>query len=104
MEISKAKVDQLNGDEGSQLIIHHDICGDFSIVRHFNQRPMSPTSTNQLQVSLLRRVVNNDIEVSIIAPPNHSLASNIDDRNITATDDIEDSDYVSTLRDPNEEQ
>jgi hypothetical protein len=59
---------------------------------------------NQLPAQLLRRVINKDIETSIIPTPNHSLASNIDDRSITVTEDPKDSDYVSTLRDPNDEQ
>ena len=86
------------------MIIPHDISGDFRIVRYFNQQPMSATSMNQLPAQLLRRVINKDIEASVLPPPNPSLASNIDDSSITITEDPEDSDYVSTLRDPNEEQ
>ena len=48
-------------------------------------------------------IINKDFEANSIAPPNHSQASNIDDFNITVTEEDEDSDYVSTLRDPNEE-
>jgi hypothetical protein len=35
-QVTKAKVDQLNGDVGGQLVISPDICGDFTIVRYFN--------------------------------------------------------------------
>jgi hypothetical protein len=62
------------------------------------------TSMNENQVSRVRRITNKEIEVSSVAAPNHSLASNIDDCDITATEEEEDSDYVSKLRDPNEEQ
>lgn len=65
---------------------------------------MGLTSLNEKQAPSLRRVINKDIEASVIPPPNPSLASNIDDSNITVTEDMEDSDYVSTLRDPNEDQ
>ena len=72
MQFTKAKVDQLNGDDDGQLIIPHDICGDFTIVRYFNHQPMHMTSLNQHPVSQFRHIINKDTEVSIIAPPNHS--------------------------------
>jgi hypothetical protein len=75
------------------LLIPDDICCDFTIVRYFNE----------YQVSRIRHIINKDIETSSIAPLNHSLASNIDDFNITVTEEDEDSDYVSTLRDVNED-
>jgi hypothetical protein len=59
---------------------------------------------NQHPVSRFRRIINKDIEASIIAQPNHSLASDVDGSDITVTEEQEDSDYVSTLRDPGEEQ
>ena len=80
------------------MLIPDDICGDFTIVRYFNKEQISATSMNGNQVSRVRRIINKDIEA-----PNHSQASNIDDLNITVTKEDEDSDYVSTLRDPNEE-
>ncbi len=86
------------------MVIPHDICGDFKIVRCFNHEPISATSTNGQPVSSLRRVINKDIEEIIVCAPNHSLASEIDSGNITVTEEPEDSDYVSTLRDPNEEE
>jgi hypothetical protein len=86
------------------LIIPHDICGDFTIVRYFNQQPILATSMNQHPVSRFRRIINKDIEASIIEPPNHSLASEINGGSITVTEEQEESDYVSTLRDPGEEQ
>ena len=64
---------------------------------------MPETSMNEHPVSQLRQIINKDIEVSIIAPPNNSNASGIDEGNITVTEDKEDSDYVSTLRDVNED-
>jgi hypothetical protein len=65
--------------------------------------PISATSIKDNPVHNIRRVINKDIEASMIAAPNHSLASIIDDGMITVTEEEEDSDYVSTLRDPNEE-
>jgi hypothetical protein len=86
------------------LVIPNDICGDFTIVRCFNHEPISATSMNGQPVSSLRRIINKDIEASSVAAPNHSLASDIDGGDNTVTEELEDSDYVSTLRDPNEEQ
>jgi hypothetical protein len=85
------------------LLIPDDICGDFTIVRYFNKEQISATSMNDNQISRVRSIINKDIEGSSIEAPNHSQASNIDDFNITVTEEDEDSDYVSTLRDPNEE-
>jgi hypothetical protein len=104
MQLTKAKVDQLNGDDGGELVIPPDICGDFTIVRCFGLEPISANPMNGLPVMRLRRVINKDIEASSIPAPNHSLASDIDSGDITVTEELEDSDYVSTLRDPNEEQ
>ena len=85
------------------MLIPDDICGDFTIVRYFNKEQISATSMNDYQISQVRSIINKDIEASSIAVPNNSLARNIDDCNITVTEKEEDSDYVSTLRDPNEE-
>ena len=104
MQVAKAKVDHLNGDEGGELVIPHDICGDFTIVRYFNLRLISAASVNEHPVSRFRDIINKDIESSIIAAPNHSLDSKINDGEITVTEELEVSDYVSTLRDPNEEE
>jgi hypothetical protein len=58
---------------------------------------------NDNQISRVRSIINKDIEGSSIEASNHSQVSNIDDFNITVTEEDEDSDYVPTLRDPNEE-
>jgi hypothetical protein len=71
-------------------------------VRYFNKQKISATSINDNHVFRVRSIINKDIEASSIAAPNHSQASNKDDCNITLTEE-EDGDYVSTLRDPNEE-
>jgi hypothetical protein len=46
MQVTKAKVNEMNVDESGELIIPHDICGDFTIVRYFNKGPFSTTSMN----------------------------------------------------------
>ena len=104
MQVTKAKVEALNGDAGGELIVPHDISGDLTIVRFFNHQPSSTTTMNQHPVSCFRRIINKDIEASINAPPNNSSASNMDDANITVTEEMEDSDYVSTLRDVDEDE
>jgi hypothetical protein len=85
MEVTKARVDQLNGHEGGQLVVPPDICGDFTIVRCFGLEPISANPMNGLPVMRLRRVINKDIEASSIPAPNHSLASDIDGGDITVT-------------------
>jgi hypothetical protein len=75
MQVTKAKVNELNGDKCGELLIPDDICGDFTIVRYFNQGPISATTMNEYQVSRIRRIINKDIETSSIAPPNHSSTS-----------------------------
>jgi hypothetical protein len=104
MEVTKAKVDELNGDVGGELVIPPDICGDFTIVRCFDREPISVIPIKQFPATHLRHIINKDIEATIIAAPNHSLASEKDGGDFTVTEEVEDSDYVSTLRDPNEEQ
>ena len=73
-------------------------------MRYFNQQPGAVNSMDQHPVFRFRRITNKDIEASIIAPPNLYLASDIDGGSITVTEEQEESDYVSTLRDPGEEQ
>jgi hypothetical protein len=48
---------------------------------------MPETSMNEHPVSQLRQIINKDIEVCIIAPPNNSNARGIDEGNITVTED-----------------
>ena len=57
-----------------------------------------------LPVSRFRRIIKKYIESSIISALNNSLASKNNDGEITVTEELEVSDYVLTLRDPNEEQ
>ena len=73
-------------------------------MQYFIQEPGAVASMDQHPVSCLRRIINKDIEASIIPPPNHSLASDINGGSITVTEEQEESDYVSTLRDPGDEQ
>jgi hypothetical protein len=46
MQVTKAKVEALNGDVGGELIVPHDISGDLTIVRFFNHQPSSTTTIN----------------------------------------------------------
>jgi hypothetical protein len=50
MQLTKAKVDQLNGDDGGELVIPPDICGDFTIVRCFGLEPIYANPMNGLPV------------------------------------------------------
>jgi hypothetical protein len=86
------------------LVIPPDIRGEFTIVRSFDREPISVIPMKQRPATHLRHIINKDIEAIIIPAPNHSLDSDIDGGEFTVTEEEEDSDYVSTLRDPNEEQ
>ena len=84
--------------------IPHDICGGFTITRFFNEEPSANIPTDAHPVSRCRHIVHKDTDSSVIAAPKNSLASNIDDILNTVTEEQQSSDYVSTLRDPDEEQ
>ena len=84
--------------------ILYDICSEFTITRYFNEEPSTNIATDAHPISRCRRIVHKDTESSVIAAPENSLASNIDDILNTVTEEQQSSDYVSTLRDPDEEQ
>jgi hypothetical protein len=46
-----------------------------------------------------RNIINNKIEATIIAASNHSFTSYIEGGHFTVKEEVEDSDYVSILRD-----
>jgi len=73
-------------------------------VRYFNDQPLIDATTVDNPHPMSKRMVYKVIESTIIKAPNPSLASNIDDFSITVSEDLEDSDYVSTLRDVNEDE
>jgi hypothetical protein len=58
----------------------------------------------QCPATHLRHIISKDIEATFIAAPNHFLASDLEGGDFTAKEEVEDSDYVLILRDPNEEQ
>ena len=59
--------------------IPHDICGDFIITRYFNEEPSTNIPTDAHPISRCRRNVHKDTDSSIIAAPENSLASNINE-------------------------
>ena len=97
MQVAKAKVYHLKGDEGGELVIPHDICGDFTIVRYFNLGLISAASVNEHPVSRFRDIINKDIEASIIAAPKQSVDSTLEHTHNKVMQELESSDYVSTL-------
>jgi hypothetical protein len=100
MQVTKAKIDELIEGNGGELLIAPDICGDFTIARYFNMVPTAATSMNKHPVSRFRRIINKDIEAVITAAPNQSVDSVFEDMHIKVMQELESSDYVSTLRDP----
>ena len=66
--------------------IPHDICGDFTITRYFNEEPTTNIPTDAHPITRSRRIVHKDTDSSIIAAPGHSLASNIDEAFDTVTE------------------
>jgi len=73
-------------------------------VRYFNDQPLVDGTTDDHPQPMSKRMVYKVIESTIIKAPNPSLTSNKDDFSITVSEDLEDSDYVSTLRDVNEDE
>jgi len=94
----------LNGDVSHELKVPGDICGDFMIVRRFNDEPLIDAAKGEHPLTRSRRIINKDIEASITPAPNQSVDSFIEDMHIKVMQELESSDYVSTLRDPQEEQ
>ena len=73
-------------------------------MRYFNNQPIIDATTVDNPHPMSKRIVYKVIESTIIKAPKPSLASNKDDFSITVSEDLEDSDYVSTLRDVNEDE
>ena len=73
-------------------------------MRYFNDQPLLDGTTDDHPHPMSKRMVYKVIESTIIKAPNPSLTSNKDDFSITVSEDLEDSDYVSTLRDVNEDE
>ena len=104
MQAKRSLIDELNNEVGQEMHIPYDICGDFTITRYFNEEPSTYIPTDAHPITRCRRIVHKDTDSSVVAAPGHSLASNNDDAINTVTEEQQSSDYVSTLRDPNEEQ
>ena len=73
-------------------------------MRYFNDQPIINATKVDNPHPISKRMVYKVIESTIVKAPNPSLASNVDDFSNTVSEDLEDSDYVSTLRDVNEDE
>jgi hypothetical protein len=93
----------MNGDVTHELKVPDKICGEFKIVRYFNDQPLIDSTMGEPPLTRSRRIINKDIEASITPPPNQSVDSVFDDMHIRVMQELESSDYVSTLQDPDEE-
>ena len=93
----------MNGDVTHELKVPDDICGDFKIVRYFNDQPLIDAAMGERPLIRSRRIINKDIEARITPAPNQSVDSFIEDMHIKVMQELESSDYVSTLQNPDEE-
>ena len=80
-----------------------EICRDFKIVRYFNNQLLIDAAMGAHPITRSRRIINKDIEASITLPPNQSVDSFFEDVQIKVMEELEISDYVSKLQNPDEE-
>ena len=104
MDVVRRKNQQLNGDVVDKLQVPLEIFGDFTIARYFNGQPLTDGSMSGHLVSRSRPIINIDIEASITAAPNQSVDSALEHTHNKVMQELESSDYVSTLQDPNEDR
>ena len=97
MDVVRCKNQQLNGNVVHELQVPLDICGDFKIARYFNGQPLTDGAMSGYPVSQSRTVINKDIEASFTAAPNQSLDSALEHTHNKVMQELESSDYVSTL-------
>ena len=93
----------MNGDVTHVLKVPDAICGDFKIVRYFNDQPLIDAAMGERPLTRSRCIINKDIEAIITQPPNQSVDSVFEDMHIKVMQELESSDYVSTLQNPDEE-
>ena len=72
-------------------------------MRYFNNQPLIDTEIGERPLTRSRRITNKDIEAVITAAPNQSVDSAFEDLHIKVMQELESSDYVSTLQNPDEE-
>ena len=93
----------MNGDVTHELKVPDDICGNLTIVRYLNDQPLVDPAKGELPLTRSRRIINKDIEAIITATPHQSVDSVFEDMHIKVMQELESSDYVSTLQNPDEE-
>jgi hypothetical protein len=94
----------MTGDVSHELKVPDDMCGNLTIMRYLNDQPLEDPAMGEHPLIRSRRIINKDIEARITPAPNQSVDSFIEDMHIKVMQELESSDYVSTLRDPQEEQ
>jgi hypothetical protein len=72
----------MNGDVTHELKVPDDICGDFKIVRYFNDQPLIDAAMGERTLTRSRGIINKDIEVSITQPPHQSVDSDFEDMHV----------------------
>ena len=93
----------MNGDVTHALKVPDAICGDFKIVQYFNDQPLIDAAMGERPLTGSRCIINKYIEAGITQPPNQSVDSVFEDMHIKVMQELESSDYVSTLQNPDEE-
>ena len=82
--------------------VPRDICGNLTIVRVFGRQLVEDSSAVGPGTIIVRNIVRKETEPCMNVAPNQSEASNLDETHEAVMEELESSDYVSTLRDPNE--
>jgi hypothetical protein len=96
------KVEMLNGEERAELIIPANIGGKLTKVRHNGIYRMREGSFKITPITKYKPIVLIDTDSELTGGPKNS-PQHTPTKTITESDEFEyTSDYVSTLRDPNE--
>ena len=93
----------MSGDFTHALKIPEAICGDFKIVRYLKDQLLIDAAMKERPITRSRCIINKDMEAIITQPPNQSVDSVFEDMHIKVMQELESSDYVSTLQNPDEE-
>ena len=97
MGVVRRKNQQLNWDVVHELQVPLDICCDFKIAWYFNGQPVTDAVLSAQPLSRSRTIINTGIEASITAAPYQSLDSALELTHKKVMQELESSDYVSTL-------
>lgn len=102
MNVAYEKVRLLNGGEKPKLIVPANIGGKLTKIRHYVKNFKSVVSFKSTPIARLKPSVLIDTDSEITGGPKNSIVNSLTETITEYEEEEESSDYVSTLRDPNE--